>query len=297
MSVLITKAKNRSSASRKLRAIKGKKSPSKKPQRPGRITAELKSKKAVSVKKAVSLKKKTAPTQKPTSKKSSPRKITTHARKTVRPKARPKAKLAKPRGRAVSKRVAVKKPATRRLPPPVKVAPPPPKKPPAPGTLAAVRAFEQALRLFNRHDYGSAKAAFEGLQNRFGEEAEVVARVRTYLAICEQRLGRAPAAPRNADALYDQGVFELNRGSIRESIELFEKALKVEPRADHVFYSLAAAHARLNDSAKALDALRRAIAIRPVHRPHARRDLDFVNLRSNDEFQSLTGFGFDLINE
>ncbi|HSF23026.1 MAG TPA: tetratricopeptide repeat protein, partial [Blastocatellia bacterium] len=140
-------------------------------------------------------------------------------------------------------------------------------------------------------------AAFEGLQNRFGEEAEVVARVRTYLAICEQRLGRAPAAPRNADALYDQGVFELNRGSIRESIELFEKALKVEPRADHVFYSLAAAHARLNDSAKALDALRRAIAIRPVHRPHARRDLDFVNLRSNDEFQSLTGFGFDLINE
>jgi tetratricopeptide (TPR) repeat protein len=151
--------------------------------------------------------------------------------------------------------------------------------------------------LFNRHDYGPAKSAFQGLQSKFGDEAEVVARARTYLAICEQRLGRAPAAPRNADALYDQGVFEFNRGGIREAVELFERALRVEPRADHVYFSLAAAHARLNDSQKALEALRRAIAIRPVHRSHARRDLDFANLRSNDDFQSLTGYGFDLIDE
>ncbi|MFY9609128.1 MAG: tetratricopeptide repeat protein [Blastocatellia bacterium] len=295
MSVLITKAKSRSSASRKLRATKGKKSPSKKPQRPGRITTAPKSKKAVSVKK------KTAPAKKSSPKKPSPKKITAQARRIVQPKARStkvKAKVAKSGRGSTSKPVAARKSAgSRRLPLAVKLPPPPPKKPPAPGTLAAVRAFEQALRLFNRHDYGSAKSAFEGLQTKFGDEAEVVARARTYLAICEQRLGRAPAAPRNADALYDQGVFEFNRGAIREAIELFEKALRVDPRADHVFYSLAAAHARLSDSPKALDALRRAIAIRPVHRPHARRDLDFANLRSNEEFQSLTGFGFDLINE
>lgn len=293
MSVLITKAKSRSSASRKLRASKGKKSPSKKPQRPGRITAAPKSKKAVSVKR------KAAPARKSSPKKISSKKIAAQARRRVQPKApSPKAKLAKSGRRSISKPSAVKTPAARRrLPLAVKVAPPLPKKPPAPGTLAAVRAFEQALRLFNRHDYGSAKSAFEALQTKFGDEAEVLARARTYLAVCEQRLGRAPAPPRNADALYDQGVFEFNRGAIREAVELFEKALRVEPRADHVFYSLAAAHARLNDSPKALDALRRAIAIRPVHRPHARRDLDFANLRSNEEFQALTGFGFDLINE
>ncbi|HWO01578.1 MAG TPA: tetratricopeptide repeat protein, partial [Blastocatellia bacterium] len=231
--------------------------------------------------------------------KTSSKKITVQTRKKVQPKIRrPKVKVAKPTRGPATKRVAAKKASPRvRLPLPVKVAPPPPKKPPAPGTLAAVRAFEQALRFFNRHDYGPARSAFLGLQAKFGEEAEVVARARTYLAICEQRLGRAPAAPRNADALYDQGVFEFNRGGIREAVELFEKALRVEPRADHVFYSLAAAHARLNDSPKALEALRRAIAMRPVHRSHARRDLDFTNLRSNDDFQSLTGFGFDLIDE
>jgi hypothetical protein len=46
-----------------------------------------------------------------------------------------------------------------------------------------------------------------------------------------------------------------------------------------------------------MDALRRAIGIRPVHRSHARRELDFAGLRSNEDFQQLTGFGFDLIDE
>jgi tetratricopeptide (TPR) repeat protein len=178
-----------------------------------------------------------------------------------------------------------------------KPLPAPPKKPPSPSTLAAVRGFEQALRLFNRHDFAAAKSAFESLLSKFAEQAEIVARVRTYLVICEHRLARTPSVPRNPDALYNQGVFELNKGNISEAIELFEKALKSAPRSDHVYYSLAAAHARLDDVPKALDALRRSIGIRPVHRSHARRDLDFASLRSNEDFQQLTGFGFDLIDE
>ena len=178
-----------------------------------------------------------------------------------------------------------------------KPLPAPPKKPPSPGTLAAVRAFEQALRLFNRHDFGPARSGFLSVLEKFTEQAEIIARARTYLAICEQRLARSPSVPRNPDALYDQGVFQFNRGNTADAIELFDKALKVEPRADHVYYSLAAAYARLNDTSKAMDALRRAIGIRPAHRSHARRDLDFVGLRSNEDFQQLTGFGFDLIEE
>jgi tetratricopeptide (TPR) repeat protein len=153
------------------------------------------------------------------------------------------------------------------------------------------------LRLFNRQDFGSARSAFLSLLAKFSEQAEIVARVRTYLAICEQRLVRTPSVPRNADALYNQGVFELNKGNPTEASGLFEKALKVEPRADHIYYSLAAAYARLNNTPKALDALRRAIGIRPVHRSHARHDLDLASLRSNEDFQQLTGFGFDAVDE
>lgn len=310
MSSLITKATKRGlSASKRIRATKGKKATSRKPKRPGRITAAPKTKKPAVGKKL--------PPAKKSKRASAAKKLSSRTVKKVLPKKKKVIAAPAKRSKArIAKRPSRKKPtptltaAKKRPAKPSRKAlqarrralvpkplPAPPKKPPSPGTLAAVRAFEQALRLFNRHDFGSAKSAFLTLLAKFSEQAEIVARARTYLAICEQRLARSPSVPRNPDALYNQGVFQFNRGNTAEAIELFEKALKTEPRADHVYYSLAAAHARLNDTPRAMDALRRAIGIRPVHRSHARRDLDFVGLRSDEDFQQLTGFGFDLIEE
>lgn len=281
MSSLSTKVnKSRSPVSSKVRATKGKKSASKKPQRPGKITAAPKSKKAASPKpkKPIANKK---PVQSKKAVKAKPAKAIA--------KARPQAKQSK---KPVQTRAAAKTRASVKATPP-----PPPKRQPTPGTLAAVRSFEQALKLFNRHDYQAARAAFEDISKKFSDQAEIIAGVRTYLSIIEQRLARTPSIPKNADALYNQGVFELNRGNIREAIDLFDKALRVEPRADHVLYSLASAYALLNDPAKALDALRRAIAIKNVHRSHARRDPDFTSLHENEDFQQLTGFGFEFAEE
>jgi len=309
MSSLITKAtKRRSTAPQKIRATKGKKAASRKPARPGRITAAPKAKKAVAPKRpspakkmkpGSAVKKATAhPSKKQLMKKktvkSPAKQVKSHAKK-----ARPAKKLAaRNPSRASKPKISSRKVliAKRRTPVP-KAAPPPPKKPPSPGTLAAVRAFEQALRLFNKHDFAAAKPAFQSLVSKFAEQLEILARVRTYLVICDQRLARTPSVPRNPDALYDQGVVEFNKGNTTGAIELFQKALKADPRADHVHYSLAAAHARLEDAPKALDSLRRAIGLRPIHRSHARRDLDLASLRGNEDFQQLTGFGFDLIEE
>jgi tetratricopeptide (TPR) repeat protein len=311
MSSLITKATKRGlSASKRIRATKGKKAASRKPKRPGRITAAPKTKKpAIGKKLAQAKKSKPAAVAKKLSGRTIKKVVPKKKSMTVAP--------AKRRKTAVAKKLSQKKPPAKLIAAKKRVATPqsrkallarrraivpkplpaPPKKPPSPSTLAAVRAFEQALRLFNRHEFGTAKSAFLSLLGKFAEQAEIVARARTYLAICEQRLARAPSVPRNPDALYNQGVFQLNRGNTTEAIELFEKALRVEPRADHVYYSLAAAYARLNEAPKAMDALRRAIGIRPVQRSHARRDVDFASLRTNEDFQQLTGFGFDLIDE
>ena len=286
MSSLGTKAsKSRSPGSAKVRATKAKKSPSKKPQRPGKITAAPKSKKVApaKTKKPVTAASKKAAARKPV-----------ETKRTVQTKATKKArKVAKeqPRTKTARKAAVTKKQAASRQ------SQPTPKRQPSPGTLAAVKAFEQALRLFNRHDYSGARSAFEDILKKFGDQAEIVAGVRTYIAIIEQRLARTPSVPKNADGLYNSGVFELNRGNVKEAVELFDKALKAEPRADHVLYSLSAAYARLNDPPKALDALRRSIAIRPVHRSHARRDPDFANLHNNEDFRHLTGFGFEFVEE
>lgn len=331
MSSLSTKAtKSRSSAQKQIRPIKGKKSPSRKPERPGRITAAPKASKnqkaavakrrpatkpavrpavrpaAKKVQSAASAKKPAAVAKKSASRvvkklppKKTPVKVSATRKKGSVTTSRPKRVVAKavatkPTARPKSRRALL---ARRNVLTP-KPLPAPPKKPPSPGTLAAVRAFEQALRVFNRQDFVTAKNAFVNLLDKFSEQADIVARVRTYLAICDQRLARTPSVPsRNSDALYDRGVFELNRGNADEAIESFEKALKVEPRADHVFYSLAAAYARLNNVTKALEALRHAIGIRPSNRSQARRDLDFASLRSNESFQQLTGFGFEQAHE
>lgn len=291
MGSLITKVnKSSSRATGKVRATSaGKKTAPKKPQRPGKITAAPKSKASKAKKSAsVKAKKPVAAVKKPAAK----------ATKKALPKksAKPPISTAKKKPSATaSKQSAAKARSVRPTARPA--APPQPKKAPAPSTLAAVRAFEQALKSFNRHDFSTAKSAFVDILDKFGDQAEIAARTRTYLTISEQRLARAPSAPRGPDALYDQGVFELNKGNTREAIELFDKALKAEPRADHILYSLAAAYARLNDTSRAIDALRRAINIRSVHRPHARRDLDFASLRSNEDFQQLTGYGYDFMDD
>jgi len=169
-----------------------------------------------------------------------------------------------------------------------------PKPRPSPKAIAAIRAFENALKLFNRQDFAAAKVSFEQLIANHSDQADIAAPVRTYLAICEQKVTRTSTKNRNPDALYNQGVFEFNRGNVEAAIDIFEKALKSEPRADHLLYSLAAAYAREGEGAKSVDALRKAIAVNPVHRSHARHDPDFTPLRNNQEFLRISGLDLEL---
>lgn len=162
---------------------------------------------------------------------------------------------------------------------------------------AAVQAFEQGLKLFNRHDYTGARDAFERILEKFNDQTEVIPGVRKYLTICAQKLARTPAPPKNADALYDQGVYELNRANVKEAAQLLEKALRAQPRGAHVLYSLAAAYARLFETRKALEVLRQAIQLDPVHRSRARSDGDFANLHQSEDFQQMTGFGIGYIED
>lgn len=257
--------------------------------RRGEVGSNKGKKRAAGKKKKAALKK--IIVRQPTTRKAASRRETKQPvakRAAARKAAKSAAKKPIPRKKAVHKGGA--KVSKRSI---VRIVAAPVKRVPPPEAAAAVRAFEHALKVFNRHDFSGAKLAFENILQRYGDQTEVVAGVRTYMAVCEQRLTRAPSVPRNAEGLYDRGVLECNRGNARDAIELFEKALKSEPRADHIMYSLAAAHARVGNVPKTLDYLRRAIAIRPVHRSHARRDPDFTSLHINDDFQQLVGLGLE----
>jgi len=160
-------------------------------------------------------------------------------------------------------------------------------------TAAALKAFELAVKAFYRQDYPTARASFASLLDKYSSEVDIIARARTYITICEQRMERPKPLPRSLDALYSQGVFELNSGNVEKAVSLFEKAMRLNPEADYVIYSLASAQARLGDKKSALMNLRRSIELQPTHRIQARRDPDFSALYDSQEFQHLVGMSFE----
>jgi len=181
--------------------------------------------------------------------------------------------------------------------PPIKVEPVPFEPPRRPVASAALRAFEHAVRVFNRKQFGEAKPLFEQLMDKYPLEVEVNARAQTYIQVCNQKLARQPTSPRNADELYDRGVYALNDGDFSQARGFFEKALRLSPDAPHLLYSLAATHAQTGAFEQALDYLSRSIQMQPRFRSQALNDIDFSGLREDRRFLELLGLSspFDLL--
>ena len=164
---------------------------------------------------------------------------------------------------------------------------PPASRQPTMDEAAALRAFERAHKEFTRGRFSDARALFLALLEKHANASEVAARARTYLAVAESRLRTQAALPHDADALYDRGVIELNRGQYVAAQELFERAQKRAPEAAHVHYGLAAARARMGALDAALQSLRRALELQPSLRARAHHDSDLAALRNDATFEQL----------
>jgi tetratricopeptide (TPR) repeat protein len=120
-----------------------------------------------------------------------------------------------------------------------------------------------------------------------------------YIQVCKQKLEQETkaASPRNADELYDHGVFALNIGDFTQARAFFEKALRLHPDEPHLLYSLAVTHAQIGAHEEALNYLKRSIQIQPRFRSQAYNDADFSGLRDNRQFLELVGLTspFDLL--
>jgi tetratricopeptide (TPR) repeat protein len=217
---------------------------------------------------------------------------------TARPAKAQKKIVAKTQKKVVAKK-RLKAKTLRRLPMIVSKAPPPPEPPRRQVTSGALRAFEQAVKVFNRRQFEDAKAMFESVQLKYPGDVEIVARAQMYIQVCKQKLEQETksAAPRNAEELYDHGVFALNIGDCTQARSFFEKALRLHPDAPHLLYSLAATHAQTGAHEEALNYLKRSIQIQPRFRAQAYNDVDFSGLRDNRQFLELIGLTspFDLL--
>jgi tetratricopeptide (TPR) repeat protein len=259
-------------------------------------TAKAKTKSAKPVKKATRVKKAAPKSVKTVARKKTTKIVKAKKFSSKKAKVMPRAKRAisltrggkvegtrgRPKGKGKVSLV-VKGPSVRKL----QTLPPEPPRRQLPS--AVLRAFEQAVKVFNRRQYAEAKAMFENLQPRFPNEVEIISRAQTYIQVCDQKLAHTQTLPRNADELYDRGVFALNIGDFTQARTFFEKALRLRPDEPHLLYSLAATHAQTGSHDQAIAYLSRSIQIQPRFRSQALNDSDFSVLRENKQFLELLG--------
>jgi hypothetical protein len=156
-------------------------------------------------------------------------------------------------------------------------------------TAAALKSFEQGVKVFNRRHYREAQTIFENLTAKFPQELEILARVQTYLHVCAQRLSQAKVVPESATTLYDEGVYALNKGDLLTARTRFNRALQLTPHDPHLLYSMAVTLLQSGQIDECLEYLERSLTLQPRLRSLALQDSDFTELRENRQFLALMG--------
>ena len=155
-----------------------------------------------------------------------------------------------------------------------------------PQIAAVMKLYAEATRHFNKQSYRRAKEAFEKVL--IGPSRELADRARVHLVICEQRMQReAPVHLRSADDHYHYAVSQINLGNYEEARARLERARKLAPKSDYVYYALASVAALTGETDEAVDLLAQAIKLRPENRFHARNDADFRLLQDEPRFLEL----------
>jgi tetratricopeptide (TPR) repeat protein len=158
--------------------------------------------------------------------------------------------------------------------------------PEAPAKQAQLKAYEEALGLFQQQKFQRAKQSLERVLE--GPSKELRDRALVHVRICDQRISRAPApAAKSAEEHYTQGVALMNLGRWDEAREHLDRARKAAPKADHVVYAMAALDCLTGEADSAMENLKIAIQLRPENRYHARNDEDFSFLQEDPRFTEL----------
>ena len=149
-----------------------------------------------------------------------------------------------------------------------------------------LKIYEQAVQHFHQQKFAKAKELLEKVQA--GPSKELADRARIHLSIVEQRMAKLPApAVRTQEDHYQAGVAMMNLGRWDEARDHLLRARKLAPKADYIFYAMAALDCLTGEAESAMENLKVAIQLRPENRYHARNDEDFAFLQEDPRFTEL----------
>ncbi len=155
-----------------------------------------------------------------------------------------------------------------------------------PRVQAQLKQYEEALVLFQQQKLSRAKQELEKVIA--GPSRELADRARMHVRIIEQRLRPIEDhTPRTPEEHYQRGVAMMNLGRWDEARDFLLRARKLAPKADHIFYAMAALDCLTGEAESAMENLKVAIQLRPENRYHARNDEDFAFLQEDPRFTEL----------
>jgi tetratricopeptide (TPR) repeat protein len=149
-----------------------------------------------------------------------------------------------------------------------------------------LKLYEQAVQNFHQLKLAKAKELLEKVL--VGPSKELADRAQIHLRITEQRMAKQ-AAPslKTPEEHYQAGVAMMNLGRWDEARDHLLRARKLAPKADFVFYAMAALDCLTGEAESAMANLKIAIQLRPENRYHARNDEDFAFLQEDPCFTEL----------
>jgi tetratricopeptide (TPR) repeat protein len=156
-------------------------------------------------------------------------------------------------------------------------------------TTAALSLLEKAIKLIYDREFKKARVELKTILDTCPGETEILARVRTYIRICEREEAAHKRPAVTNDQLYTLGVMAHNRGDYDAAASYFKQAFEKHKNADYVYYSLAASMAMKGEFAEATTNLRKAIELNEENRVYAKNDADFSSLHADKDFADLVG--------
>jgi tetratricopeptide (TPR) repeat protein len=147
--------------------------------------------------------------------------------------------------------------------------------------------YERGLQALQRRDFAASAAALRTVIERYPDERELLERARLYLKVCERELEPKEPAPKTANEWVYAATVAQNSGDDATAFKHLQRALSEDARHDHAHYMMAVATAQRNDTAGAMEHLRRAIALNPENRSRARQDADLETLRDDPAFRAV----------
>lgn len=156
-------------------------------------------------------------------------------------------------------------------------------------TSAALALLGKGVELIFQKDFRKAKNELKALLQAYPGELDILARARSYIQICEREEANLKKPVASADQLYALGILEHNKANYDAAIVYFLQSLTKHPDADYIYYSVAASQAKKGDIAKAIESLRKAVALNEDSRIYAKNDADFSALHTESEFAELVG--------